>query len=91
MLPRTLIQHAGLQQQDVEYHEINEAFAVVALVNMKVRFLSVQTQNAVIQTELDNEPELNMLFSAAFCRANTLPIRPQLNCLVCVTTILPRI
>ena len=36
MLPPTPMQHAGLQQQDVEYHEINEAFAVVALVNMKV-------------------------------------------------------
>lgn len=30
------LKNAGLQQQDLEYHEINEAFAVVALVNMKL-------------------------------------------------------
>jgi len=28
------LQHAGLQASDVDYHEINEAFAVVALANM---------------------------------------------------------
>jgi len=30
------LQHAGLAATDVEYHEINEAFAVVALANMKL-------------------------------------------------------
>jgi len=34
-VPRA-IAHAGLTAKDVEYHEINEAFAVVALANMKL-------------------------------------------------------
>jgi acetyl-CoA C-acetyltransferase len=28
------LRHAGLDAADIEYHEINEAFSVVALVNM---------------------------------------------------------
>lgn len=34
-VPRAL-KHAGLSMQDVEYHEINEAFAVVALANARL-------------------------------------------------------
>jgi acetyl-CoA C-acetyltransferase len=30
------LKHAGLTIKDVDYHEINEAFAVVALANMKL-------------------------------------------------------
>ncbi len=30
------IQRAGMQMQDIEYHEINEAFSVVALANMRL-------------------------------------------------------
>lgn len=30
------LEHAGIQASDVEYHEINEAFAVVALANMHI-------------------------------------------------------
>lgn len=30
------LKHAGLQLSDVDYHEINEAFAVVAIANMKL-------------------------------------------------------
>jgi acetyl-CoA C-acetyltransferase len=30
------LHHAGLQQSDVDYHEINEAFSVVALANMRL-------------------------------------------------------
>ena len=30
------LQNAGMDLTDVEYHEINEAFAVVALANMKL-------------------------------------------------------
>lgn len=30
------LQHAGISPSDVDYHEINEAFAVVALANMKI-------------------------------------------------------
>lgn len=33
-VPRAL-KHAGVEMKDVEYHEINEAFAVVALANAK--------------------------------------------------------
>lgn len=33
-----LLERAGLQQSQVDLWEINEAFAVVALVNMKVSF-----------------------------------------------------
>ena len=32
------LKHAGLNLSDVDYHEINEAFSVVALANMKVQF-----------------------------------------------------
>lgn len=32
--------HAGLQKDDIEYHEINEAFSVVAIANMKLMNLS---------------------------------------------------
>lgn len=39
------LKHAGLQQQDVEYHEINEAFAVVALVNMQLMDLDPSRVN----------------------------------------------
>lgn len=34
-VPRALA-HAGVSLSDVDYHEINEAFSVVALANMKL-------------------------------------------------------
>jgi acetyl-CoA acetyltransferase len=36
-IPKALI-HAGMALKDVEYHEINEAFAVVPLVNARYYF-----------------------------------------------------
>jgi acetyl-CoA C-acetyltransferase len=39
------LQHAGLQASDVDYHEINEAFAVVALANMMLMNLKHDTVN----------------------------------------------
>jgi acetyl-CoA C-acetyltransferase len=38
--------HAGVSLVDVDYHEINEAFAVVALANMKLLNLDPSTVNA---------------------------------------------
>lgn len=43
-IPRAL-KHAKLQLKDVEYHEINEAFAVVALVNAKLLDLDLNRIN----------------------------------------------
>ncbi|KAL7556784.1 hypothetical protein ACA910_005225 [Epithemia clementina (nom. ined.)] len=34
------LKHAGVESSDIEYHEINEAFSVVALANMKLLGLS---------------------------------------------------
>jgi acetyl-CoA C-acetyltransferase len=39
------LSHAGLTMSDIDYHEINEAFAVVALANMKLLGLSHETVN----------------------------------------------
>lgn len=39
------IAHAGLAARDVEYHEINEAFAVVAIANMKLLDLHLDRVN----------------------------------------------
>ncbi|KAK8074700.1 acetyl-CoA C-acetyltransferase [Apiospora hydei] len=39
------IKHAGLTDKDVEYYEINEAFSVVALANMKLLGLSADKVN----------------------------------------------
>eukprot|EP01038_Epipyxis_sp_PR26KG_P004158 gene4158-5922_t len=44
-IPRALA-HAGINATDVQYHEINEAFAVVALANMKVLNLDPTRVNA---------------------------------------------
>lgn len=44
-VPRALA-HAGLQAKDVEYHEINEAFALVALVNAQLMKLDLARVNA---------------------------------------------
>lgn len=39
------LKHAGLALQDIEYHEINEAFAVVALANCKLLNLDLSRVN----------------------------------------------
>ena len=39
------LEHAGVSLSDVDYHEINEAFAVVALANMKLLNLDPSTVN----------------------------------------------
>jgi len=44
-VPRAL-QHAGVSLQDVDYHEINEAFSVVALANAKILDLDLAKVNA---------------------------------------------
>ena len=41
------LEHAGMALSDVEYHEINEAFAVVALANMKLMDLSHDRVNVL--------------------------------------------
>ena len=43
-IPRAL-KHSGLSLKDIEYHEINEAFSVVALVNAKLLNLDIQKVN----------------------------------------------
>lgn len=43
-MPRAL-KHAGLTAADVQYHEINEAFSVVALVNAKLMNLDIDRVN----------------------------------------------
>lgn len=43
-VPRAL-QHAGMSLQDVEYHEINEAFAVVALANARLMNIDLARLN----------------------------------------------
>ena len=43
-IPRAL-KHAGLSLADVHYHEINEAFAVVPLVNAQILKLDVDKIN----------------------------------------------
>ena len=42
---RQALAHAGLSLRDVDYHEINEAFAVVALANIKLLDLDVNRVN----------------------------------------------
>eukprot|EP00596_Hydrurales_sp_CCMP1899_P008789 CAMPEP_0119035982 /NCGR_PEP_ID=MMETSP1177-20130426/3310_1 /TAXON_ID=2985 /ORGANISM="Ochromonas sp, Strain CCMP1899" /LENGTH=349 /DNA_ID=CAMNT_0006994999 /DNA_START=429 /DNA_END=1478 /DNA_ORIENTATION=- len=44
-IPKALI-HAGMALKDVEYHEINEAFAVVPLVNARLLNLDLDKVNA---------------------------------------------
>ncbi|KAK4132396.1 thiolase [Trichocladium antarcticum] len=39
------IKHAGLTEKDVDYYEINEAFSVVALANMKILNIDPETVN----------------------------------------------
>ncbi|TLD33964.1 hypothetical protein PspLS_01327 [Pyricularia sp. CBS 133598] len=39
------IKHAGIEQKDVDFYEINEAFSVVALANMKILNLDPETVN----------------------------------------------
>lgn len=39
------IKHAGITEKDVDYYEINEAFSVVALANMKILNLNPETVN----------------------------------------------
>jgi len=39
------LKHAGIQASDVDYHEINEAFAVVAIANMRLLNLDSSTVN----------------------------------------------
>jgi acetyl-CoA C-acetyltransferase len=41
------IENAGLQKNDIEYHEINEAFSVVAIANMKLMNLSHDRVNVL--------------------------------------------
>jgi acetyl-CoA C-acetyltransferase len=43
-IPKALA-HAGLSQKDVDYYEINEAFSVVALANIKILGLDPETVN----------------------------------------------
>jgi acetyl-CoA C-acetyltransferase len=43
-VPRAL-QHAGLSMSDVDYHEINEAFSVVALANIQLMNLDINKVN----------------------------------------------
>lgn len=43
-IPKALA-HAGLTQKDVDYYEINEAFSVVALANIKILGLDPETVN----------------------------------------------
>ena len=43
-VPRAL-QHAGLSMSDVDYHEINEAFSVVALANIQLMDLDIHKVN----------------------------------------------
>ncbi|KAJ9132998.1 Acetyl-CoA acetyltransferase [Pleurostoma richardsiae] len=39
------IKHAGLEQKDIDFYEINEAFSVVALANVKLLSLDPETVN----------------------------------------------
>jgi len=41
------IKHAGLKESDVEYYEINEAFSVVALANIKLLKLDAEKVNVL--------------------------------------------
>ena len=43
-VPRALA-HAGVSMKDVEYHEINEAFSVVALANIQLMDLDIDRVN----------------------------------------------
>ena len=43
-IPKAL-KHAGVSQQEIDLYEINEAFSVVALANMKILGLSDQKTN----------------------------------------------
>lgn len=43
-VPRALA-HAGLKASDIQYHEINEAFSVVALVNAQLMKLDMDRVN----------------------------------------------